>query len=264
VGYAPVTVTAADVYRALWRHKFFIALFTGILAGATWYLTSQQTPIYQASTLVRIQQRIGDTDDAIRSLDAGERLAQTYAEIVQTRELARRMHEELGDRVPISAIRGDVSARPVQDLELLRISARSPSPEAAAVIANAAPPALRGFIAETGTLRDQIITIDRAQPSTIPVAPDMKFNLTVAILLGLMLNGALALLIELLSDRLPSSDELEQAIGRPVLGTIPPLSFTRLQREPLSEAGSRPSRLGGLEPEGNGRGASRAGGARVG
>ena len=41
-------VTAADVYRALWRHKFFIVAFPALLVGATWYFTDRQTPVYEA------------------------------------------------------------------------------------------------------------------------------------------------------------------------------------------------------------------------
>ena len=221
-------MTFPDLYLALWRRRRFILVMTSLLVAATWYLTSQQTPEYQASTLVRVQQSAQDASDPIRSLDLGERLARTYAEIATTRELSARIEDQLGGSVPFEAIHGHISADPVQDLELLTISARNPDPAVAQRIANAAPPALLEFIRQKGTLREQIVTVESAAAPTQPVSPNMKFNLTMAIILGLLFNGALALLLEVLSDRLPKTEELEQVAGLPVLAVIPMLSFTRV------------------------------------
>ena len=50
-------MTAADVYRALWRHKWFILVLTALCVGAAWYATVQQTQRYEAAALVRVQER---------------------------------------------------------------------------------------------------------------------------------------------------------------------------------------------------------------
>ena len=220
-------MTIPEIYLALWRHKLFIVVMTALLGVATWYLTSQKTPVYEASTLIRVQQSVQDARDPIRSLDLGERLARTYATIVTTRELARSIQDQLDGEVPLAAIQGHVSADPVQDLELLWISARSPEPGVAQSIANAAPPALRDFIRQKGTLREQIVTVESAAMPRKAASPDLSFNLTVAIMLGLLFNGALALVLEALRDRLPKPDELEQIAGLPVLASIPMLTFSR-------------------------------------
>jgi capsular polysaccharide biosynthesis protein len=220
-------MSAPDIYVALWRHKFFILLMTALLGAATWYLTSQQTKIYEASTLIRVQQSVQDAQDPIRSLDLGERLARTYAQIVKTRELSRRIEDQLNGDVPLGSIQGHLSADPVEDLELLWITARSPNPREAQRIADAAPPALRDFIEQKGTLREQILTVETAAEPGDPASPNILFNVTIALMLGLLLNGALALLLEFFSDRLPKLDELEQAVGLPILASIPALTFTR-------------------------------------
>jgi len=51
----------------------------------------------------------------------------------------------------------------------------------------------------------------------------LPLKLAIALVLGLIFNGALALLIELFRDRLPEPDELGQELGHPVLATIPGL-----------------------------------------
>lgn len=215
----------ADVYRALWRHKWFILVLTGALVLATGVLTARQEKIYKASTLIRIQQRIQDTGQTLGALEAGQRLALTYSRIVKTSTIAEGVQRSFHGSLRRSDI--DISAEAVPDLELVTISAKSPSPRTAQRIANAVPRALKTFIADTGTLRDQVITVEPASLPDNPVSPRPKLNLALALLFGLVFNGALALLLEVLADRLPSTDELERLTARPVLATIPTLHFRR-------------------------------------
>ena len=50
-------LTAGDVYRALWRHKVFIAALTALFVAAALYATSRQARSYETSSLVRVQER---------------------------------------------------------------------------------------------------------------------------------------------------------------------------------------------------------------
>lgn len=219
-------MTTTDVYRALWRHKLFVIVLTVCLVAATWYVTSRQEPVYEASTLVRIQQRIEDPGQTLGILTAGAQLAETYAEIVRTSSVNAAIYSRLDGRVSFEEI--FVSAEPVQGLDLLWISARSVSPEQARAVANAAPEALERFIRTTGTLRDQVITVQRAKLPQAPVSPNLKLNLAVAVLLGIIFNAALALVLELFGDRIADSEELERIAGYPVLAVVPNLRFSPL------------------------------------
>jgi capsular polysaccharide biosynthesis protein len=219
-------MTTAETYRALWRHRLFIIVLTGAVIGAAWYLTSRQTPVYQASTLVRVQQPGIDPGSVVSSLMASEQLAQTYAQIVETGALRGRLREVLEGRTDSAQIAAlEINAEPVESLDLLWINARSATPSRAAAAANAMPVALRNFIRETGTVREKIVTVKRASVPTDPASPSLIRNLLIAGLLGLFFNGVLVILMELLGDRLPELDDLEQVIKKPVLATIPPLSL---------------------------------------
>jgi capsular polysaccharide biosynthesis protein len=213
-----------DVYQALWRHKIFIVLMTVLMVGVTWFATSAQTRIYESSALVRVQQKITDPTQSVGALTAGGLLAQTYANIVTTKSIANRISAATGRRISPNEV--DVSASPVNNLDLLWVKARSSSPRVAEIVAGAAPRALEKFIRQTGTLRDQVITVQPAALPTHPVKPNLKFNLTVALLLALIFNSALALLIDMFSDRAKDLDELERITGLSVLATVPKLSFS--------------------------------------
>ncbi|MDQ4071865.1 MAG: Wzz/FepE/Etk N-terminal domain-containing protein [Actinomycetota bacterium] len=247
-------MTAADLYRALWGRKVLIATLTAVCLAATLFFSLRQTPVYEAETLVRIQQRIDEPSQAFESLEASQRLTETYAEIIQSGALGDRVERLLAPRLAgIVVSDRDLTAQPVKDLELLTIGARDPDPRRATVIANAVPAALRNFIRETGTLRDSIATVAPAELPASPASPNILLNLALALLLGLLVNGAIALLAELLADRLPDPDELEASIGVPVLTTVPtleftstPRSFVRGARDDLPERG-----LDVMDPEGS-------------
>jgi len=81
-------VTAGDVYRALWRHKWFILILTAVCVGAAWYATVRQTQTYEASSLVRVQERGRSAGDAAAALQASQDLARTYAKMVGSGALA--------------------------------------------------------------------------------------------------------------------------------------------------------------------------------
>lgn len=221
------SVTVPDVYRSLWRHKFLIVAASVLLVGAAWFATSRQQRIYQASSLVRIQQRVVDPGEAFGALQTGGRLARTYAEITSTSTIARRIYEQLDRQVPLAEIETSLSAHQISDLELLSIRAKNPNPRNAQLIANAAPDALRQFISQTGTFRDQVIIVERAVVPTSPSSPSLRQNVLIALLLALVLNAGLALLLETFNQRVRDEDDLERLTGKPVLASVPILDLKR-------------------------------------
>jgi polysaccharide biosynthesis transport protein len=213
-----------DVYRALWRRRLLIAVLTIATVASTYVVVSRQTKIYQSTTLVRVQGRVADPTQVGAALGVAQHLAQTYAQIATTDAIANEVYTSLHGSVPRGHVQ--LSAQPVQDLELLYISAKSPKPKEAAAVANAAPKALRRFIArQPAAFRDEIEVVNPAGVSVVPVSPKLKTSVLIALIAGLVFNGALALLIEFLSDRMPGVEELEAATGKHVLATVPMLVF---------------------------------------
>ena len=249
-------MTAADVYRALWRHKWFILVLTGACVAAASLATVQQTKHYEASALVRVQERgRAAAGNPSAALQASQELAQTYARMIGSGALREDMTtlvaactrpsarvaraspcQWLFGRRRAGLAPGTISsvkltAENVQDLDLLSITARSESPRDALVAAAAAPDALRRFIRRTAPPSERVVTV-KAPTSSSVVSQHLALNVTIALMLGLIFSGALALLLELFRDRLPEADELEVAVGHPVLATIPTLRLRQRATPP--------------------------------
>ncbi len=109
---------------------------------------------------------------------------------------------------------------------------------------------------KTAPRSERIVTVKAATTSS-RVSRHLPLNVAIALVLGLIFSGALALLIELFRDRLPEADELEQTLGHPVLATIPNLRLHRMA--PPARDGTGPAVAVGQSVDGESRtGSSRA------
>jgi polysaccharide biosynthesis transport protein len=222
----------SDVYRTLWRSKLLVALIAGIVVATAFAMTSRETKLYTAYSLVRVQQTVQREDEVFGALVTGERLARTYEHIAETFSVRQLVDEGL----PSGASSGgtSINARQVSNLELLQIAVTGPDPEVAAAVANEVPDALASFIEETGTVRDTITVVERAGVPSFASSPNLKLNLTLALMLGLILGGGIALLKESFSDRIKDVEELERVARHPVIATIPNLKFAPRPTRPRS------------------------------
>jgi len=245
-------VAVADVYAALWRHRLFIVGMTALVGVVAYVLASTQPKIYESTALIRVEQRGVSASDLLGSLEVGKRLAQTYAKIVETDSIKNRVAGRL--RLPSSQVA--LSGQPVGDIELVNVTASSRIPERAARVANTAVAALQSFVAEKGTTSEKVVAIDPAEVPSVPASPRVKLTVAVAVMLGLLFNGALALLLELFADRLPPIEAMEETFGKAVLATVPELTFKQSATR-LSVTGSRAAETGTLAAVGRAPGGTR-------
>lgn len=97
-------------------------------------------------------------------------------------------------------------------------------------------------ISAVANLRSSKVTpLDPAIVPVVPSSPNLLNNLIVALVLGIGLAAAIALLREILDDRLHSLDDVESRLGMPAIGQTPYVSEKATEElenpfSPLSEA----------------------------
>lgn len=162
------------------------------------------------------------TDQAsFDSVQASQALARSYADIIGSPNIAglvaRRIGGNKGD------ILSSVSFQPVQDTQLLEITAENPSPARAKLIADTYA---NVFIAYARTYlaantKATISLADGAPLPTSPARPKPTLYVLIAAILGLALGVALAFLRDRLDHRLRTSEDVESRFDTPVLARVP-------------------------------------------
>jgi len=75
-----------------------------------------------------------------------------------------------------------------------------------------------------GLKTSNIKVIDRAALPNIPVSPNKKRNLIIALILGIFMGAAFAYTVDYIDNTVKGPDEVEKLVGLPALGVIPMIS----------------------------------------
>jgi uncharacterized protein involved in exopolysaccharide biosynthesis len=189
--------------RALRRGAWLVLVVILVAVGVAWWLTSRQTPTYQASAslVVTPNTEVRDTTDLLRALETLERrtVVATFARLPSSPETTDAVAERLGiepREVGYYWIGGAV----VPNTNIVRIDVYGPDPERTAEVANATARVVRRearHLYKIYSLRE----IGRAEPPRRPVRPEPRRNAVVAAILGLFLGILAALGLETARSR---------------------------------------------------------------
>lgn len=132
-------------YINLVRKWLWLVVLCSVVAGAaTFFITRQQTPIYQSTATVFINQARSTTGRAdYTDIITSERVARTYAAMLQDwptlneAAIALGYPGGIGDMQQAQNV--SVSVTPVRDTQLVQVVVQSSDPELAASIANILP-----------------------------------------------------------------------------------------------------------------------------
>lgn len=121
---------------AITRRWWLIALAVVIAAGASYYLSLQQPQSYTTQVRLFIG-NINDPNPTPGSLETGERLAQTYAQLTNRFDILSAVIEELELPFTVEELMGNVSSGVVRDTAILTVTVVDTESQRAADIANA-------------------------------------------------------------------------------------------------------------------------------
>ncbi len=126
-----------DIIR---RRLWLIVLSTVLSAIAAFVVSLNMTPIYQASTMLRVSSPPnprGITD--IGALQTGQRLAETYAQLLSKDPVLDGVINNLGLDMTAKELQGAVKVRAVRSTDLIEITVENADPVKAQRIANEIP-----------------------------------------------------------------------------------------------------------------------------
>jgi len=232
---------APDVkrYIAMLTRWWWLFLASAAIAGTgAYFVTRTIAPTYQATTTLIINQVETPGSIVYSDVLTSERLTQTYRELITKRPVLEAVVKELDDpTLTVGQLSSKLNTTAVKDTQLVTISVRDQSPERAAHLANAVADVFvqtesSDAITRSGTTR----IVEPASVPGAPVSPNMRLNIAMAVALGLLLAGGVALLVEHMDDTVKSSEDVRFASGLATLGEVGRLPHDK-DRIPLSSRG---------------------------
>jgi capsular exopolysaccharide synthesis family protein len=198
-----------------------VLVVVSLAALATFLLT----PVYQSTSRLYVSAAQADTGEAYAGGLLSEQRVAAYVEIVESSLLATRVHEQLDLADSAAEIDRKVSANTVGETPVLEIHVKDANADLAALLSQTYAEQLVRTAAEIESPRGdrgtpvKVTIIDPATDPSTPVFPKPVLNLTLALILGLVLAVAVALLREVLDNTVKQVDDLGPE-APPLLGTL--------------------------------------------
>jgi capsular polysaccharide biosynthesis protein len=220
-----------DVRQAILRRLWVVLLVVLVFLGATLGVTLWQTPVYEASAkLVLDQKRVVAQDSDLQNNTEGLQLIlPSVVEAIPTRPVAEEVIQRLELRMKPGELLENLSVEQEGSTLFIQLSYKDADPERAQQIVNTVGAVSSERIPEViGSAYDVTVTMwEDASVPTTPAGPDPVRNAALALIFGLMLGTGLALLTEYMDDRLRSPEKVEQITGIPTFGAVPDFGLTK-------------------------------------
>ncbi len=246
-----------ELVRMLWDHKWIIlatALLTSILAlcVAAFYLPEK----FEAYTTMYVKNGNSDVineDGAIKltDLNASKSLVTTHIAVLKSNTVMKEVSKRLTAKymregtlenyeklIEPERIEKSFTMSAVDDTEVLKISAKTTSPEVTADICNTIADIAPDFLIRV-VGAGSVEVIDRAEPDYEPSEPNVKKVTVLGGLLGFMAAAGVLVILYLLDNSVKSIDELTKKFDKAIIGEVYNFSQEKGEKRKKQKKGER-------------------------
>lgn len=205
----------------LWRRKWWILGWTILFTGGVYLAVSQQTPLYKATATIAVGQ--AETQGvSFDSVQANQAYTRTLAKLIGKPTVADAVVARLSFPVTRREASHAMTFAPLQETQLLEVTAEDPDPEHAKELANTWASVFTTY-AETNLKEIATSAVRLADPAVLgeQSSPRPKLAALIALIIAGSLGCAAALVHQRLDRRIHDAGELAEELGLPVLATLP-------------------------------------------
>lgn len=183
------------------------------------------TEMFTAETQVYVSntQELQDSKVQSSDLSASRSMANTYCIILESPRAKDLLNYKLSqDEAFTSSKVQEYQLRfsVVDNTEVLKIEVRSADPKLSALVCNTMVDVAIDMINEIFD-SGRCNPLGESIPNYVPSSPDIRSNMLIGLVLGVVLSGALIIVWFMLDNRVKDENDFVQKVGIPVLGEIP-------------------------------------------
>lgn len=209
-----------DLLVAAWRQRLLVLGLFLLIVGGTAVLSKSLPKVYSStSTLLSL----ASEEQTFDSVQAGQSLARSYADIIESPLIARLVAQRLRRPQDVEEIARSASFEPLTETQLLKVTAEGRDPETARLVADTYSTVFIDYARRrlNPTTGSRIALAVPAQRSDQAVRPRPTLNVLLAMILGLPLALGVGFLRDRVDQRIRTMEEIEARYYLPVLGEIP-------------------------------------------
>ena len=231
-----------DLLHAL-RRSWWVLLSTLVASvGIAALTTAAATPLYATRVTFFVTTPSNGVTDAYQGGLFSQQRVKSYASVLTGDRLAKSVADDGSLGLTPAQIQSRITARVIPDTVLLEAVVTDPQTPRSQRVAEALAQRFTALVEDLETppgrsesaVKVQIIAGPAADPA--PVSPRPARNLALALLLGLLVGGTIAVLRDLLDTTVKSAETLTKLADGPILGVVPFDAGAR--RQPLVAHGS--------------------------
>lgn len=215
-----------ELLNLFWNKKLQIILIIAIfMVIGVIYTIGFVTPMYTSSTtLVLAASDSNDTkqSDTITTTDItlNSKLVSTYSEIVKSKNVLRKVIENLNIDVKEETLRKNITVTSVKDTELIEISVSDENPTYASKIADEIATVFTDKVKEIYNINN-VYVLDEAEVSTGPSNVNHTKDIAIFAFIGIVVSVMYVLIANMLDTTIQSQEDVEKLFKVPVLAAIP-------------------------------------------
>ena len=210
-----VTIDLMELFSALWAKKTIIILSAVFMALVAFVGTKMfVTPKYTSVTKLFVMAKNDDTSASATytDLQTGSMLTKDYMELVKSRPVLEKTISKLKLDVTPEELAGMITTETPTDTRIMSISVTDDDPKEAKQIADTLRKAVSVQITEIMSA-DSVNTVEEGNLPTSPSSPNVKKNMMLGALLGLVISMGFIVLISILDDTVKTPDDVEKYLG---------------------------------------------------
>jgi len=183
-------------------------------------ITGRMPKTYSATSTVLVNKTTQPGTQEYYDALLSQQLTNTYAQLVTRPVVLDEVQRRLNTKIDRARLTKMITATPVKDTQLINIAVKDNDPVLTANIANTLAQVFMddnaGQFAATGSIK----LAKAAEMPKKPISPSLPMNLTLAVVLGLVVAGGLAFLLEYMDDTIKAPADAEAESGLPVLASV--------------------------------------------
>ena len=210
-----VTIDLMELFSALWAKKTIIILSAVFMALVAFVGTKMfVTPKYTSVTKLFVMAKNDDTSASATytDLQTGSMLTKDYMELVKSRPVLEKTISKLKLDVEPEELAEMITTETPTDTRIMSISVTDDDPKEAKQIADTLRKAVSVQITEIMNA-DSVNTVEEGNLPTSPSSPNVKKNMMLGALLGLVISMGFIVLISILDDTVKTPDDVEKYLG---------------------------------------------------